>query len=187
MSRYAAMFEACRTRGDGAFGAFLMLGDPDLATSVRLLRAAVEAGADMLEVGIPFSDPIADGPVIQAAGLHGPQVLAAEVEKGFLLLTDLGRTLYLDAFADALLEKLKANLGEDLSGKRVAIWGLAFKAETDDMRESPAIPLVHGLLAAGATGAGAIGALASAARVARLVPEKTPNAIVPRGSFAVMV
>jgi tryptophan synthase alpha chain len=66
-TRYDAMFERLRARGEGAFGAFLMLGDPDLATSARLLRAAVAAGADMLEVGIPFSDPIADGPVIQAA------------------------------------------------------------------------------------------------------------------------
>jgi tryptophan synthase alpha chain len=66
-SRYEAMFERLRERGEGAFGAFLMLGDPDLETSARLLRAAVEAGADMLELGIPFSDPIADGPVIQAA------------------------------------------------------------------------------------------------------------------------
>src|SRR5689334_24167095 len=65
MSRYAAMFE--RLNGDGAFGAFLMLGDPDLETSARLLDSAVEAGADMIEVGIPFSDPVADGPVIQAA------------------------------------------------------------------------------------------------------------------------
>jgi tryptophan synthase alpha chain len=65
MSRYAAMFE--RLEGDGAFGAFLMLGDPDLETSATLLDAAVEAGADMIEVGIPFSDPVADGPVIQAA------------------------------------------------------------------------------------------------------------------------
>jgi tryptophan synthase alpha chain len=65
MSRYAAMFE--RLDGEGAFGAFLMLGDPDLETSARLLDQAVEAGADMLELGIPFSDPVADGPVIQAA------------------------------------------------------------------------------------------------------------------------
>src|SRR5690348_4935057 len=65
MSRYAAMFD--RLDGDGAFGAFLMLGDPDFETSARLLDAVVGGGADMIEVGIPFSDPVADGPVIQAA------------------------------------------------------------------------------------------------------------------------
>ena len=65
MSRYAAMFE--RLGSEGAFGAFLMLGDPDLDTSARLLDAVVEGGADMVEIGIPFSDPVADGPVIQAA------------------------------------------------------------------------------------------------------------------------
>ena len=67
MSRYARMFELLRTRGEGAFGAFLMLGDPDLQRSALLLDALVEGGADMIEVGIPFSDPVADGPVIQAA------------------------------------------------------------------------------------------------------------------------
>lgn len=67
MSRYAAMFEAARARGEGVFGAFLMLGDPAPAASGDLLDALVESGADMIEVGIPFSDPIADGPVIQAA------------------------------------------------------------------------------------------------------------------------
>ena len=65
MSRYAAMFD--RLGGECAFGAFLMLGDPDLEASARLLDAVVESGADMVEVGIPFSDPVADGPVIQAA------------------------------------------------------------------------------------------------------------------------
>ena len=65
MSRYSAMFD--RLTGEGAFGAFLMLGDPDLETSASLLAAAVDAGADMIEVGIPFSDPVADGPVIQSA------------------------------------------------------------------------------------------------------------------------
>ena len=65
MSRYAHMFD--RLGNEGAFGAFLMLGDPDLQTSAKLLDAVVEGGADMIEVGIPFSDPVADGPVIQAA------------------------------------------------------------------------------------------------------------------------
>ena len=63
--RYARMFG--RLDNQGAFGAFVMLGDPDLATSAAILGALVEGGADMLEVGIPFSDPVADGPTIQAA------------------------------------------------------------------------------------------------------------------------
>lgn len=67
MNRYARMFDQLTARGEGAFGAFLMLGDPDLETSAALLDALTEGGADMIEVGIPFSDPIADGPVIQAA------------------------------------------------------------------------------------------------------------------------
>jgi tryptophan synthase alpha chain len=61
------MFERLGARREGALGAFAMLGDPDPETSARNLAALVEAGADMIEVGIPFSDPIADGPVIQAA------------------------------------------------------------------------------------------------------------------------
>ncbi len=67
MSRYEKMFADLEARGEGAFGAFVMLGDPDLAASARIIDALVAAGADMLEVGIPFSDPVADGPVIQAA------------------------------------------------------------------------------------------------------------------------
>lgn len=68
MSRYAAMFDRLASRGEAAFGAFLMLGDPDPEQSDALLDAVVAGGADMIEVGIPFSDPVADGPVIQAAG-----------------------------------------------------------------------------------------------------------------------
>ncbi len=67
MDRYRALFDRLRASSEGAFGAFVMLGDPDLETSVAILDALVAAGADMIEVGIPFSDPIADGPVIQAA------------------------------------------------------------------------------------------------------------------------
>ncbi|HET7707909.1 MAG TPA: tryptophan synthase subunit alpha [Sphingomicrobium sp.] len=77
MSRYAAMFDPLG--GEGALGAFVMLGDPDAAASADLLDAVVAGGADMIEVGIPFSDPVADGPVIQAAARRA---LAAGVRTG---------------------------------------------------------------------------------------------------------
>lgn len=67
-NRYADMF--ARLGNSGAFGAFLMLGDPDFATCATLLDACANGGADMIEVGIPFSDPVADGPVIQEAAIR---------------------------------------------------------------------------------------------------------------------
>jgi tryptophan synthase alpha chain len=66
-SRYRTMFADLGRRHEGAFVPFLVLGDPDPAASLELVRALVRGGADALELGIPFSDPIADGPVIQAA------------------------------------------------------------------------------------------------------------------------
>jgi len=66
MKRYETMFAG----NEGVFGAFVMLGDPDLVRSAAILDHLVEAGADMIEVGIPFSDPVADGPVIQAAAMR---------------------------------------------------------------------------------------------------------------------
>ncbi len=79
MTRYAAMFERSRAAGAGALGAFLMLGDPGIAECETYLDALADGGADMLELGIPFSDPIADGPVIQAAA---SRALAAGVRPG---------------------------------------------------------------------------------------------------------
>ncbi|MEO5578873.1 MAG: tryptophan synthase subunit alpha [Sphingomicrobium sp.] len=67
MSRYAAMFERLAAADEIAFGGFLMLGHPTPGQTAALLDALVEGGADMVEVGIPFSDPVADGPVIAAA------------------------------------------------------------------------------------------------------------------------
>lgn len=87
MSRYANMFERLRARGEGAFGAFLMLGDPDLKTCATLLDAVVEGGADMVEVGIPFSDPVADGPVIQAAAVRALKA-GTRVDDCFQLLSE---------------------------------------------------------------------------------------------------
>lgn len=60
-------FARCRGQGRAALIAYLAAGDPDLETTVALAGAVAEAGADVLELGIPFSDPLADGPIIQAA------------------------------------------------------------------------------------------------------------------------
>jgi tryptophan synthase alpha chain len=57
------------TRDKAALIPFFVLGDPDYQSSLTLIKAAIDAGADILELGIPFSDPIADGPTIQKAGM----------------------------------------------------------------------------------------------------------------------
>ena len=66
-SEIARVFARARRERRAAFVPFLMAGDPDLATTERLVAALAEAGADIVELGVPFSDPIADGPVNQAA------------------------------------------------------------------------------------------------------------------------
>jgi len=67
MSRIALTLEPLRQRGEKALITYLTAGDPDLETSERVVHALVEAGVDLLEIGFPFSDPMADGPTIQAA------------------------------------------------------------------------------------------------------------------------
>jgi len=68
--RYADTFARLRERGEGAFVPFTVLGDPDAKSSLEILHALAGGGADMLELGIPFSDPVADGPTIQAADIR---------------------------------------------------------------------------------------------------------------------
>ncbi len=70
MSRYEPCFRALRDRDEGAFIPFFVMGDPDYETSLAAVKAALDAGADMLELGIGYSDPIADGPSIQAADVR---------------------------------------------------------------------------------------------------------------------
>ncbi len=67
MSRIAARFDALRGNGRKALIPYITAGDPQPDVTVPLMHALVEAGADLLELGVPFSDPMADGPVIQAA------------------------------------------------------------------------------------------------------------------------
>jgi tryptophan synthase alpha chain len=81
------MFDRLAQIGEGAFGAFLMLGDPSVEASAELLDAIVDGGADMVEVGIPFSDPVADGPVIQEAAVRALDA-GIRVDDCFAILRD---------------------------------------------------------------------------------------------------
>ena len=69
-TRIDARFTQLKKEDRSAFVTFLMAGDPDPATSLDILKALPKAGADVIEVGMPFTDPMADGPSIQAAGLR---------------------------------------------------------------------------------------------------------------------
>jgi len=69
-TRIDARFAQLKKEGRSAFVTYLMAGDPDPATSLDIIKALPKAGADIIELGIPFTDPMADGPSIQAAGLR---------------------------------------------------------------------------------------------------------------------
>ena len=69
-SRIDARFQALRATRRAALVTFVMAGDPDAATSLEIVKALPKAGADVIEIGMPFTDPMADGPAIQAAGLR---------------------------------------------------------------------------------------------------------------------
>ena len=69
-SRIDARFQALRAARRAGLVAFVMAGDPDPATSLAIVKALPAAGADVIELGMPFTDPMADGPAIQVAGLR---------------------------------------------------------------------------------------------------------------------
>src|SRR3712207_593091 len=68
--RIEARFEQCRREGRAALVTYVMAGDPDPETSLEILKSLPASGADIVEFGLPFTDPMADGPSIQAAGLR---------------------------------------------------------------------------------------------------------------------
>lgn len=114
MSRIDAAFERLRLTRRGGLVTYVTAGDPDHETSLEILVALARAGADMLEVGVPFSDPLADGPVIQrateralAAGMTLRGVLdlvrelRSEVDTPIVLFTYANPVLRMDATAFA--------------------------------------------------------------------------------------
>ena len=82
-TRIEKRFAKLKADGRAALVTFTMAGDPDTATSLEVIKALPKAGADMIEIGMPFTDPMADGPAIQAAGvraLAAGQTLAKTIQ-----------------------------------------------------------------------------------------------------------
>jgi len=120
MDRYHAMFETLQSKNESAYIPFVTVGDPDIATSEAIINCLVESGADALELGIPFSDPIADGPTIQKASIRAlsnkvtPQDCMALIKRirdrhpnvpiGLLLYSNLVTNSGLDNFYAAAAE-----------------------------------------------------------------------------------
>ena len=69
-TRIDACFAELKKQSRSAFVTYVMAGDPDPTTSLAVVKALPKAGADVIEIGMPFTDPMADGPAIQAAGLR---------------------------------------------------------------------------------------------------------------------
>lgn len=86
-TRIDARFSKCALEGRAALVTFVMCGDPDIATSLAILKALPGAGADLLEIGMPFTDPMADGPTIQAAGLRALKA-GASLKKTIQVVAD---------------------------------------------------------------------------------------------------
>ena len=92
MTRIEALFTAFRGSGEKALVVYLTAGDPDRKASLEYISAAAEGGADIIEVGIPFSDPTADGPTIQAASTRA--LSAGTTVRGVLSLVSSFRERY---------------------------------------------------------------------------------------------
>ena len=88
--RIAARFAQVAAEGRAALVTFVMAGDPDAETSRAVLAALPDAGADLIEIGMPFTDPMADGPAIQAAGLRALQA-GATLRNTLSLVADVRR------------------------------------------------------------------------------------------------
>ncbi|MDX9819808.1 MAG: tryptophan synthase subunit alpha [Desulfococcus multivorans] len=96
MNRLKQTFDRLKKTNDRALVGFVTAGDPDVETSLRLIRAMLENGVDILELGIPFSDPSADGPVIQRSSLRA-------LKHGVCLQTVMGMIRRIRIFSNAPL------------------------------------------------------------------------------------
>lgn len=122
MSRIAKTYERLRREGRKALVGFLMAGDPDESASEANIRTALDAGVDIIELGVPFSDPTADGPEIQAAGQRALAVgmtvskalaMAARIRRGYdapIILFGYGNPFFVYGYERTCKEARKAGV-----------------------------------------------------------------------------
>ena len=88
MASYKETFSQLKKKKQGALAAFTVIGDPDYQTSLDIVKKIIDSGADILELGLPFSDPIADGPTIQAADMRALES-GMDTDKAFEFLKEI--------------------------------------------------------------------------------------------------
>jgi tryptophan synthase alpha chain len=115
MSRLSAAFERIRGNGHAGLVTYVTAGDPDLARSADILRAVTRGGADVIEVGVPFSDPLADGPVIQRAterALAAGTTLARVLDMIGRVRADVTAPMVIFSYANPILRMGAANFAD---------------------------------------------------------------------------
>lgn len=126
MDRIQAIFEQCRQENRKALVAYVTVGNPDLPTSEKLIENVIESGADIIELGVPFSDPMADGPVIQKAGqvaLKAGTTLAGIIEiAGRISKKYPAVPLVLFSYYNVLLAYGMDKLGEACRSNGIDAW-----------------------------------------------------------------
>jgi len=137
-NRITRKFEECKARGEAAFIPFVTAGDPDMVTTYDVVLTMADNGADIIELGIPFSDPLADGPTIQAssqralkAGANPEEILALvervrqETECAIVLMGYYNPVLQygLDSFAEkAYGAGVDGTIIPDLPLEEASVW-----------------------------------------------------------------
>ena len=140
MTRIEQTFERLHKQGKKALVGFLMAGDPDLETSEQSCRTALENGVDILELGVPFSDPTADGPVVQAAGqraLAAGTTLSKVLGMAKRLRKDYAAPIVLFGYVNPLFSHGYARVSEEAAGAGVdalLVVDLPFE-ESGELRE----------------------------------------------------
>jgi tryptophan synthase alpha chain len=148
MTRIDQAFKVCQGNGRKALVIFVSAGDPDLAFTEELIPAIAEAGADIIEIGVPFSDPMADGPAIQAASQRA--LKAGTTLAGILAMAERLRKngvqtpFVLFSYYNVLLQYGVERLAAESAAKGIDAW-LVVDMPAEEEDEIAPVLKQHGL------------------------------------------